>query len=74
MAVRYIFFRLISTSRNRNFLYTRNSIYMVTAKNVMYDPKFKDKLLQLKFIEFRGPVMENSFKGHSLATNDRKMD
>ena len=47
---------------------------MLTDKNVMYDPKFKDKLLQLKFIEFRGPVRENSFKGHSLAANDRKMD
>ena len=40
----------------------------------MYDPKFKDKLLQLKFIKFRGPFRENSFKGHSLATNDGKMD
>lgn len=40
----------------------------------MYDPKFKDKLLQLKFIKSRGLVRENSFKGHSLATNDRKMD
>lgn len=40
----------------------------------MYDPKFKDKLLQLKFIKFRGSARETSFKGHSLATNDRKMD
>ena len=44
---------------------------MLTDKNLMYDPKFKDKLLQLKIIKFRGPVRENSFKGHSLATNGR---
>ena len=45
---------------------------MLNDKNLMYDPKFKDKLLQLKFIKFRGPVRKKFFQRTFFGNKWRK--